>query len=72
MRIRRWQISNLIAKAGLKEPKQWKAIYYNHEVLIVRNSKTGAVREIPLDGKEFQRLPVDPAEQLVRTLRARR
>jgi hypothetical protein len=39
---------------------------------MVRHSKTGAVREIPLDGKEFQRLPVDPAEQLVRTLQARR
>lgn len=72
MRIRRWQISNLVTKAGLKEPKQWEAIYYNREVLMVRHSKTGAVREIPLDGKEVRRLPVDPAEQLVKTLRARR
>ena len=67
-----WYESNLIAREGLPDQKNWKVLSSNREYLCVVNKKTGAVREIDKGGKVLPRSPrVDPSEQLARSMRSR-
>lgn len=67
-----WYESNLIAREGLPDQKNWKVLSSNREYMRIRNRKTGAVREIDKGGKWIPPIPrIDPSEQLARSMRSR-
>lgn len=68
-----WYESNLIAREGIPDQKNWKVLKSNREYLCVVNRKTGAVREIDKGGKWIPPMQhIDPSEQLARSMRSRR
>lgn len=67
--LRRYQISNLIAKAGL-DPGQWRQVTNDGEYMVIENRKTGSRREIYIGCRANKKTDFkpDPSKLLIEKL----
>lgn len=69
----RWYECNILAREGIKKPKQWEVLKSNRSRVIFRNKKTGAVREVVLEDQAEPKYKQDMvSERLARQMRKNR